>query len=70
MELQVLKCGTHVVTKMGSIPAIIVQILIEYDLVKYNIGYFYEGGYKCVCVFECEIEVDTKERVNIGFRKP
>lgn len=69
MELQVIKNGTPVTTKIGSIRGIVIEIRISgKDLVTYVIGYFHDGDYKTANLYEDEIDVDSKDRIRIGFK--
>jgi hypothetical protein len=68
--MEVIKCGTEVVTKIEGVHAIITCASIRFDKIQYEISYFRGGVYYSAWVSEGEFnEVSEVEKTNIGFKK-
>jgi hypothetical protein len=66
--IELIKCGSLILTKTGNIKATITGITIRFDAVAYEIGYFNGAGErKEVWLNESEFNVINGDRVTIGF---
>jgi effector-binding domain-containing protein len=69
--MKVFRCGLNVITRNGSIKAIITGINIRYERVNYEISYFFDGIYKSVWLDQDEFHVIAKQKdvyLTIGFK--
>lgn len=68
--MHIFECGTKIVTKIGSVQAIITAACIRFEKVQYEISYFVDGERKEVWVDEREFTVDSGTfKKQIGFKK-
>jgi len=68
--MEVIKCGTEVITKIEQIHGIITCSSIRFDKVVYEFSYFRNGEYKNVWLHESEFILDKESnKQKIGFKK-
>ena len=67
--IEVIKCGTFVVTYLAGIRGMITAVTIRFDRVVYEVTYFSDSVantiYLCNEKFECE----DLQKMKIGFKK-
>lgn len=64
------KCGTHVITNMGSIEGMVTAICIRFDAVTYEVSYFIEGNHKTIWINEAEFKtIPDRKRKSIGYNQ-
>lgn len=66
--MNVYKCGTNVLTKLGKVEGIITEVCIRFDSVQYGVSYFKDSEYKTVWLNENEFETDSKQKNKVGFK--
>lgn len=67
--MNVIKCGTEVITKLESIHCLITCISIRFDKITYEVSYFRNGIYYTVWLNEEEFsKVDEVNKSKIGFK--
>lgn len=67
-ELQIIKCGTEVLTKLSKIVATITGVSIRFDTISYEISYFNNGEHKTAWIYEHEFTIDNVEKIKVGFK--
>lgn len=67
--MEVLACGTIIITKLSKIEGMITGIKIDFEAILYNITY-YDGDKFTNCMMnELEFDILNAEKITIGFRK-
>lgn len=66
--MQIIKCGSKVRTKIGTIDAIITAAVIRFDRVQYELSYFSNGEYKNIWMDIMEFDHGDADVVEIGFK--
>ena len=66
--MKVIPCGTHITTKLNSIPGIITGLSIRFTMVSYEVSYFNGQDYKQIWLTESEFNF-TGKKETIGFTK-
>lgn len=64
----IVKTGTPVITKSGSISAIITGVCIRDESISYEISYFGVGEHKTAWIYRYEFEIDTSHKTQAGFK--
>lgn len=66
--MEVIKCGTKVLTKIGHIEGMVTAVSIRFESVQYEVSYFHDGDIKTAWVREGEFDVEDGKKIPIGFR--
>lgn len=66
--MNIIKCGTPAITKIGQIESIVTSSNIRFNSVTYELSYFHNGDYKTVWLNENEFEIEHKSKIKIGFK--
>lgn len=68
--MEIIKCGTEVITKIEQIHGIITCSSIRFDRVVYELSYFRNGEYRSCWLNESEFTLDKESsKQKIGFKK-
>ena len=68
--MEIIKCGTEVISKIEQIHGIITCASIRFDKCVYEFSYFRNGDYKAVWLSEFEFTIDKQNvKQKIGFKK-
>lgn len=67
--MEVLKCGSIVITKIAGIRGMITCVSIRFDKITYEITYFSDSEQRTIWMDVNEFEIEEIEKIKIGFKK-
>lgn len=66
-NINVIKCGTHVITTIGSIRALITAVCMRANNISYELSYFQNGTHTTCWLHDYEFKVNEAESKEPGF---
>lgn len=66
--MDVIPCGTTIVSKIAGIEGMIIAIKISFAQVDYDITFFIDGNFRNIWMNENEFDIKTTNRQPIGFK--
>ena len=66
--MEIVKPGTLIITKIGSIKAVITAVCIRNESISYEISWFAGGDHKLTWIYRYEFDIDTSVITKPGFK--
>lgn len=66
--MEIVKPGTPIITKIGTVKALISGVCIREESVSYEISYFASGEHKNAWIYRYEFDIDSAIKTKPGFK--
>jgi len=67
--MEIVKPGTSIITKIGTVKALVTGVCIRNESVSYEISYFAGGEHKSAWIYRYEFDIDVAIKTKPGFKQ-